>query len=112
MGRQAPRRIDERIQEVAAGDQILALPPTALATLAGYLSDEDKVTIQDEHVERLDVSDEPDLVAIEVYITSAYRAYELGDHYRRRGAHVALGGLHQRLAAQGRITAANWDLYS
>jgi len=87
-------------------------PPLALATLAGYLSDDDEVTIQDEHVERLDVSDEPDLVAIDVYITSAYRAYELGDHYRRRGAHVALGGLHQRLAAQGRITAANWDLYS
>jgi radical SAM superfamily enzyme YgiQ (UPF0313 family) len=29
-----------------------------------------------------------------VYITSAYRAYALADHYRRRGAHVALGGLH------------------
>src|SRR6185436_12537711 len=28
------------------------------------------------------------------YITSAYRAYHLADHYRRRGAHVALGGLH------------------
>ena len=31
---------------------------------------------------------------IQVYITSAYRAYALADHYRRRGAHVALGGLH------------------
>ena len=29
-----------------------------------------------------------------MYITSAYRAYRLADHYRRRGAHVALGGLH------------------
>ena len=69
-------------------------PPLGLATLAGYLRDDDEVTIQDEHVERLDLDDAPDLVAIQVYITSAYRAYELADHYRQKGAHVALGGLH------------------
>jgi radical SAM superfamily enzyme YgiQ (UPF0313 family) len=69
-------------------------PPLGLATLAGFLSDEDDVEIQDEHVERLDLNDTPDLVVIQVYITSAYRAYRLADHYRRRGAHVALGGLH------------------
>ena len=69
-------------------------PPLGLATLAGYLADADEVTIQDEHVEPLDLTDEPDLVVIQVYITSAYRAYELADHYRRKGVHVALGGLH------------------
>jgi radical SAM superfamily enzyme YgiQ (UPF0313 family) len=69
-------------------------PPLGLATLAGYLDEDDEVTIQDEHVEALDLSDEPDLVMIQVYITSAYRAYELAEHYRRKGAHVALGGLH------------------
>jgi radical SAM superfamily enzyme YgiQ (UPF0313 family) len=69
-------------------------PPLGLATLAGYLSDDDEITIQDEHVETLDLDDEPDLVVIQVYITSAYRAYALADHYRRKGAHVALGGLH------------------
>ncbi len=69
-------------------------PPLGLATLAGYLRDDDEVTIQDEHVETLDMDDEPDLVVIQVYITSAYRAYELADHYRAKGAHVCLGGLH------------------
>jgi len=69
-------------------------PPLGLATLAAYLDDCDDVTIQDEHVERLDLSDSPDLVAIQVYITSAYRAYELADLYRARGAHVCLGGPH------------------
>src|SRR5207249_5216012 len=69
-------------------------PPLGLATLAGYLRDEDEAVLQDEHVERLKLDDEPDLVVIQVYITSAYRAYELADHYRRKGAHVALGGLH------------------
>src|SRR5436190_18723229 len=69
-------------------------PPLGLATLAGYLNEDDEVTLQDEHVEQLDLSDEPDLVVIQVYITSAYRAYVLADHYRNQGAHVALGGLH------------------
>ena len=69
-------------------------PPLGLATLAGYLGDGDDVEIQDEHVEQLDLDDTPDLVVIQVYITSAYRAYRLADHYRRRGAHVTLGGLH------------------
>src|SRR5205085_9349573 len=69
-------------------------PPLGLATLAAYLSDNDQVTIHDEHVERLRLDDEPDVVVIQVYITSARRAYEIADHYRARGAHVCLGGLH------------------
>ena len=69
-------------------------PPLGLATLAGYLTPDDEVTIQDEHVEVLALDDAPDLVVIQVYITSACRAYELADHYRRRGSYVCLGGLH------------------
>lgn len=69
-------------------------PPLGLATLAAYLDPDDEVVIQDEHVERLDLDDAPDLVVIQVYITSARRAYQLADHYRARGSHVALGGLH------------------
>jgi len=69
-------------------------PPLGLAQLAGYFSPDDEITIQDEHVETLDLDDEPDLVVIQVYITSAYRSYRLADQYRRRGAYVCLGGLH------------------
>src|SRR5205814_3537719 len=63
-------------------------PPLGLATLAGYLNEDDQVTLQDEHVEQLDLNDEPELVVIQVYITSAYQAYKLADHYRARGAYV------------------------
>src|SRR5256885_10102854 len=59
-------------------------PPLGLATLAGYLNEHDQVTLQDEHVEQLDLNDDPDLVVIQVYITSASRAYELADHYRTK----------------------------
>lgn len=69
-------------------------PPLGLATLAGYLEPEDEAVLEDEHVQPLTLEDDPQVVAIEVYITSAYRAYALADHYRARGAHVCLGGLH------------------
>lgn len=69
-------------------------PPLGLATLAGYLDPDDEIDIQDEHVETLKLDDEPDLVVIQVYITSAYRAYEIAQHYRAKGAYIALGGLH------------------
>lgn len=69
-------------------------PPLGLATLAAYLDEDAEVAIEDEHVEALDLEDAPDLVVIQVYITSATRAYRIADHYRRRGAYVALGGLH------------------
>jgi radical SAM superfamily enzyme YgiQ (UPF0313 family) len=69
-------------------------PPLGLATLAAYLDAHDEVVIQDEHVEELKLDDEPDLVVIQVYITSAYRSYQLAKHYRAKGAYVVLGGLH------------------
>jgi radical SAM superfamily enzyme YgiQ (UPF0313 family) len=69
-------------------------PPLGLATLAGYLDSEDEVSIHDEHVETICTDDLPDLVVIQAYITSAYRAYEIADCYRERGVHVCMGGLH------------------
>ena len=69
-------------------------PPLGLAALAGYLSENDEIELQDEHVESLNLTDEPHLVVIEVYITNAYRAYEIADHYRAKGAFVCLGGIH------------------
>ncbi len=69
-------------------------PPLGLATLAAYLDPDLEISLQDEHVEKLELNDQPDLVIIQVYITNAYRAYRIADHYRARGAYVVLGGLH------------------
>jgi radical SAM superfamily enzyme YgiQ (UPF0313 family) len=69
-------------------------PPLGLATLAAYCSPDDEITLQDEHVETLDLDDEPNLVIIQVYITNAFRAYKIADHYRNKGIYVCLGGLH------------------
>ena len=69
-------------------------PPLGLATLAAYLDPDLEITLQDEHVEKLDLDDSPDLVVIQVYITNAKRAYAMADAYRAKGVFVALGGLH------------------
>lgn len=69
-------------------------PPLGLATLAAYLSSDDEIDLQDQHVEKLNLDDEPDLVIIQVYITNAYRAYKIADYYKSKGAYVLLGGLH------------------
>jgi radical SAM superfamily enzyme YgiQ (UPF0313 family) len=69
-------------------------PPLGLATLAAYLDSGDRAVLVDEHVERLDTNDRPDLVLIQVYITNARRAYALADAYRAKGVFVGLGGLH------------------
>ncbi len=69
-------------------------PPLGLALLAGYLAPEDEAEILDEHVQPPRYDDLPDLVAIEVYVTNAARAYRIADDYRSRGVRVVLGGLH------------------
>jgi radical SAM superfamily enzyme YgiQ (UPF0313 family) len=69
-------------------------PPLGLATLAAYFDENDEVELQDQHVEKLNLNDSPDLVLIQVYITNAKRAYAIAKSYRDRGIFVALGGLH------------------
>lgn len=69
-------------------------PPIGLATLAADFREEDELELVDEHVQDLTTDDRPDLVLIQVYVTNAYRAYALADHYRARGCYTVLGGLH------------------
>ena len=69
-------------------------PPLGLATLASYFGPEDDIEIQDEHVEKLNLDDKPDLLVLQVYITSAYRTYEIARNYQQKGTYVVMGGIH------------------
>lgn len=70
-------------------------PPLSLLTIAGLTPpDRWDIMVRDEHVESSEVAHDVDLVGIQTYISSAGRAYELADRWRRRGAKVVLGGLH------------------
>ncbi|MCU0783328.1 MAG: B12-binding domain-containing radical SAM protein [Verrucomicrobia bacterium] len=52
------------------------------------------VKIVDEKVEQLDLGQNADLVGITAMTITAHRAYEIADHFRRRGTKVVMGGMH------------------
>jgi len=62
--------------------------------VAGLTPESWEVRIIDEAVEPLDLDLEADLVGITVMTPLAPRAYQLADHFRRRGTPVVLGGIH------------------
>ena len=66
-------------------------PPSGLATC---LPAHWEVEFVNKFVKNLNWNDEPNLVVIQVYITNAYRAYEIADHFRAREVYICLGGLH------------------
>jgi len=70
------------------------VPSETLTTLAAVTPPQHTVVIEDENVQRLHLDDRPDVVGITVYTFLARRAYEIADHYRAKGVHVVLGGLH------------------
>ena len=79
-------------------------PPLGLATLAGYLNDDDEVTIQDEHVEPLDLDDEPDGPAdFGIYGDRAVGTQELDERSRTVRFTLAFDRRAVRLAAD------RWD---
>jgi hypothetical protein len=81
-------------------------PPLGLATLAGYLRD-DEVRLF-EHVERLRLDDDrPDLVVIQPYITSARRSYQLAGGYQARPAVTVSPPARASYGAAGRTSPAS-----
>jgi len=70
------------------------LPLLGLLKVASLTPSSWQVTIQDERVEPLGLEVEADLVGITAMTTTAPRAYEIADHFRRRGIKVVMGGMH------------------
>lgn len=69
-------------------------PPLAPAMLAALTPKGAEITITDENVTRVDMDKDVDLVGITVITSTANRAYEIADGYRKRGVKVVLGGIH------------------
>jgi len=70
------------------------LPPFGLMKVAALTPPDWQTTIADEKVEPLDLGQEADLVGITAMTPTAKRAYEIADHFRRRGIKVVMGGMH------------------
>ncbi len=70
------------------------MPCLGLLKVAALTPADWQVTIVDEKIEPLDLNQEADLVGITAMTTTVQRAYEIADHFRRRGIKVVLGGMH------------------
>src|SRR5512138_2334499 len=70
------------------------MPAFGLLKLASLTPEPWKPLIIDEKVEELDLEIRPDLVGITSMTATATRAYQIADHFRRRGVTVVMGGMH------------------
>lgn len=68
-------------------------PPLGLYTIAAMFSEEYEVTVENENVREVDMSDCPDIVVISVNVDSLPRALEISDIYLGRNIPVVLGGI-------------------
>src|SRR5437762_6042386 len=77
----------------------LRYQPLTLTTLAALIPPELPVALQlfDEGISDVPVDLDADLVGLTVITGTAMRAYELADHFRKRGIMVVLGGPHVTL---------------
>lgn len=81
-----------------AAEDSIRLRNLALSTVAGLSPDDVELSLLDDTVKRInlseDIDDRIDLAAITVSTKTALRAYELAAAYRQRGVKVVLGGIH------------------
>lgn len=92
------------IQPWAVGDRsyrsklsaLISYAPLTLPTLYALIPSDLECTakIYDEINGPVSYDEDYDIVAITVQISCAPRAYEIAENFRRRGAHIVLGGYH------------------
>lgn len=66
----------------------------ALPTIAALTPGDHNLTIIDENREEIDFEQPYDIVGITAMTQQANRAYEIASEFRKRGRHVAIGGIH------------------
>jgi len=81
--------------------------PLTIAAVAACLPPDANAVVIDENVEPIDFEAPVDLVCITAMTTTAPRAYEIADEFRRRGVPVLLGGVHPSLMPDEAILHAD-----
>ena len=77
------------------------LPPHGPVVFAATLPPDVEIEFFDENVDELDMDDSPDLAALSVMLTAQLpRAFEIAQHYQRRGVPTLAGGIAAMLHAQ------------
>ncbi len=70
------------------------VPPLSILYIAGLTPKEHDIKILDECVQSIDFDEPVDLVGITSMTSTAKRAYEIADEFRRRNVKVIMGGIH------------------
>jgi radical SAM superfamily enzyme YgiQ (UPF0313 family) len=70
------------------------MEPLQLGVLAGLTPDHHEIILVDDRINPVEYDEPTDLVAINVEIYMAKRAYEISSEFRKRGVPVVLGGIH------------------
>lgn len=76
------------------GDFYFRLPYLGLLKVAALTPPDWDVSIVDEKVESLDLTQDANLVGITAMTPAVNRAYEIADSFRLRGIKVIMGGMH------------------
>ena len=82
---------------VASTDAVFPFPSLTLSTLASAFPEDYHVRIVDEKLSRISGREKADIVFITSFTSTAPRAYNLSDKYRKRGIPVVIGGVHATL---------------
>jgi len=69
-------------------------PPITLRQIEAITPEEHNVEIIDENYEKIDYTEDYDLVGISYFTATAPRAYRIADRFREKGVKVVLGGYH------------------
>ena len=83
------------------------VPPLSILYIAGLTPKEHNVKIVDECVQTIDFDEPVDLVGISVMSSTAKRAYEIADEFRRRNVTVVMGGIHASSVVEEALEHAN-----
>lgn len=96
--------IQPKIMSGVTGD---AIEPAAFALLAALTPPGVEFVFQDERMESLNLEASADLVALSSDTFGARRAYQIAQHFRRRGIPVVMGGQHPTLAPEEALRFAS-----
>jgi radical SAM superfamily enzyme YgiQ (UPF0313 family) len=94
--------LDNTYHKSGAFTRLISYAPLTLPTLAALVPDElcAEMKIVDEGVEKPLTDGEFDIVAITCVTSSANRAYELCEFWKKRGSYTVLGGVHPTLMTE------------
>ncbi|MBD3319755.1 MAG: NAD(P)-binding protein [Chitinivibrionales bacterium] len=88
------RELDDLVREHLVGNYTMP-PSLALPIIASLTPPEIHLGLTDDNIgQKIDFSENADLVVISCFTPQAQRAYEIADEFRKRGTPVIMGGIH------------------